>query len=170
MSNDDVVYHSPERSVPNEPAHNDHSPILTHPTFNLLSQSPSQPQLLQQKQPPPPETLSSTTPATAFTAATSYQLRLSAQRHQQPPLSAVRHQPPLSAVQHQPPLSVAHQPPPLSAVQQPPPAVQQQPALVQQQPPAPQQYMQLRERRDRHTNCGTAGKKVPDCKRLRYKY
>lgn len=28
-------------------------------------------------------------------------------------------------------------------------------------------HMQLRERKNRHLNCGTAGKKVPECKRLR---
>lgn len=40
MSSDALVYHSPERSVPSEPARNDNSLILSHPTFNLLSQSP----------------------------------------------------------------------------------------------------------------------------------
>ena len=146
MSNDAVLYHSPDRSIPHDPAPNDHSPI-SHPTFNLMSQSPPRPQLMQQKQVSPPAVLGMVTPAPAFTAGSSYELHTSVQRYSV--------QPPPSVVQ-QPP-SVVHQPPPPSV----------QPPLVQEQPAAGHHNMKLRERRSRHMNCGTRGKKVPDCKRLR---
>uniref|UniRef100_A0A166GXD8 Aminotransferase-like plant mobile domain-containing protein n=1 Tax=Daucus carota subsp. sativus TaxID=79200 RepID=A0A166GXD8_DAUCS len=67
MSNDAVLYHSPDRSIPHDPAPNDHSPI-SHPTFNLMSQSPPRPQLVQQKQVSPPAALSMVTPTPTFTA------------------------------------------------------------------------------------------------------
>lgn len=82
MSNEDVLcHHSPDQSVPYEAANKDPSPPLSYPTFNLLSQSPSRPQLV-----PDP-------------IAQGQQLVLT--QLQQPP-SAQRQLPP-SAQRHQPP-------------------------------------------------------------------